>query len=536
MYRILIADDERLEREAFKFIINKGLDFPVEIQEAVNGREAIVAARTFKPDIIFMDIKMPGINGIEAAKNIKDEFPNTEIIFLTAFNQFEYARDAIHIGASDFLIKPSSENDIIKVTERLIVKVDKLRHELNNKKNNELKLNRASGYLENEFIYAMAVRGLNQEKFLNYISILDLSFIAGRGGIMKIYFDTYPLRVETDYQKSILKKRCSLILKNSMAKSDIEILSNLELSNIYFFMNLSENASRFEEVLFTKKLRDIEAEIENELSLGVEIGAGTSFTSAGKTISSFIRASRALGNIHPGSGSSSENNENPSSRFPMYLEIEIEKAILRGERKEAERIFQEIASWYNLSNESFEHRKLNILELATVLKHSAACQDPKGTSQIDDSELKATDDSELLMTAFKIFLNNLLEQIAGIQETENLPAIEEACGFIENNFSMDIGLEDAAANCRLSSFYFSRLFKKQKGQTFIEYLTSRRIKEAKYLLSESRFSIKEVSRRTGYNDPNYFTRVFKRVENISPSEYRNKNLKNGQNNPDYKSL
>ena len=73
MYRILRVDDEELERNALRAIINKGIDSIIEIEEAINGREAIVKSKSFNPDIIFLDIKMPGINGIEAARIIKEK-------------------------------------------------------------------------------------------------------------------------------------------------------------------------------------------------------------------------------------------------------------------------------------------------------------------------------------------------------------------------------------------------------------------------------------------------------------------------------
>jgi len=524
LYRILIAEDEKLEREALKFIINKGLDFPIEIQEAENGREAIVKSRTFKPDIIFMDIKMPGIDGIEAAKSIKEESSMVQLVFLTAFNRFEYARDALHLGASDFLVKPSPEKSILEITEKLILKVDTLRQEMNSRKNNELKLTRASGYLENEFVYTMAVRGISSEKFFDYISILDLSFKAGRGGIMKIFYDSYPLQVESDYQKSVLKKRCSMILKNRMMAMGYQVLTNMELSSVYFFIIPAPEST--EENIIYPLLSDLEKEIEKELSIKVKIGAGHIFTSPEESLSSFSRASRLLG--QSGKSDQPDNDIENSAGYPMELEIMIEKAILKGDRELTEELFEKISNWYNFSSEPFDQKKQFLLELATVLKHSAACLNPNGTVSVNDSELKAAQSPGNILSNFRIFLNDLLEHLARIKESDNDPAVDMACRYIEDNFFKDISLEDAADYCGLSSFYFSKLFKKRKKITFIEYLTKRRIHEAQKLLEENELSIKEISCRIGYNDPNYFTRVFKRVEKISPTTFRNNKIQNRQ--------
>ena len=107
MFKLLIADDEQLERDALHFIILKSIDSISNIEEAVNGREAIDKAWKMKPDIIILDINMPGINGIEAAWKIRENHETASIIFLTAvfFHQFDYAHEAIKVGADDYIVK-----------------------------------------------------------------------------------------------------------------------------------------------------------------------------------------------------------------------------------------------------------------------------------------------------------------------------------------------------------------------------------------------------------------------------------------------
>jgi len=145
VYKILIVDDEQLERNALKVIINKDINSIVEIEEAVNGREAIVKSRSFNPDIIFLDIKMPGINGIDAARTIRDSDSSVSIVFLTAYNQFEYAREAIDIGVSNFIIKPSSDSHILEVINKVITNIDNSRAEIIEKEHNEIRFNKESG-------------------------------------------------------------------------------------------------------------------------------------------------------------------------------------------------------------------------------------------------------------------------------------------------------------------------------------------------------------------------------------------------------
>ena len=530
MFRILIVDDEQLERDALKAMINRGVDSIIEIQEAVNGREAIVKARSFKPDIIFLDIRMPGIDGIEASRMIRETDPSISIIFLTAYNQFEYAHEAIQIGVDGFIIKPSSERRVIEVISKVINKIESLRTDFRHKENSTIRLSRATNSLENEFIYTLSVRGITEEKFNNYLSILDINFHMARAGILKLLFDTYPLHVESDYQKQVLKKRCMYILKSSLEKRGILGLFNTDLSNIYFLLNQEKMESKsLEKSNVSNLISDIIKEIKRNINIEVLIGVGSLFSEPSKALTSFLHAKNDLGSMQGKKNNSLPSNflpyqEETNTLFPVHLEIGMEQAVMSGKREAAMRVFQQICEWFESSTLPFEEKKKSLIELITILKHATGYQLPNGVCLLDESDIRNAAESINLLTLFNILLNDLLEQINKIHEVENSPAIEKVCKFIEENYHTDITLEEAASQCSLSSFYFSKLFKKSKKVTFIEFLTNRRIEEARKYLSKTNLSIKEISQRVGYNDPNYFTRVFKRVASTSPTSYRNNNM------------
>lgn len=120
MYRLLIADDEPIERTVICKTIKKEFKDQLDIAQAVNGREAIEQFVEKKFHILILDIEMPGINGLEAAEKIRKMDKNCIIIFLTAYDDFSYAKKAITVRALDYLLKPSSEEEIITVIEEAI--------------------------------------------------------------------------------------------------------------------------------------------------------------------------------------------------------------------------------------------------------------------------------------------------------------------------------------------------------------------------------------------------------------------------------
>ena len=139
MYRLLIADDEMIERKVLYKTIQKNLGEKCEIFQAENGREALEIFEEKKIQILILDIEMPGINGIEAARKIREKDKYCSIIFLTAFDEFSYARNAIQVRALDYLLKPYNEQELMLVLEEAMHLVD----EQNKKSDGEQNLRRS---------------------------------------------------------------------------------------------------------------------------------------------------------------------------------------------------------------------------------------------------------------------------------------------------------------------------------------------------------------------------------------------------------
>lgn len=125
MYRVLLVDDEQIERMALSKKIDRYYGDKVNIYQAVNGREAVAMCSEQKNDIIIMDISMPEMNGVMAAKYIRQMDDKCSIVFLSAYDDFEYARNAIKVKALDYLLKPCDINDLLAVMDMAIQKLDK---------------------------------------------------------------------------------------------------------------------------------------------------------------------------------------------------------------------------------------------------------------------------------------------------------------------------------------------------------------------------------------------------------------------------
>ena len=118
MIKLLVADDEAIERKMLVSILEKEFSTEAMVRVAENGRQAVEIAAIWNPDVVLIDIEMPGINGIDAARRILDQQAGTKIIFVTAYGVFIYAQEAVKLGACDYILKPAQPEEVVRSVRR----------------------------------------------------------------------------------------------------------------------------------------------------------------------------------------------------------------------------------------------------------------------------------------------------------------------------------------------------------------------------------------------------------------------------------
>lgn len=163
MYKLLIADDERLERSAICSAVQEHMPESFDIREAENGKRAVEITQEFIPDIVLMDIKMPVMNGIDAARAIIQIHANCKIVMLTGFTYFNYAKECINIGIMDFLVKPSTDEMIVAVLQRAMRAVNETRSQQEKLVQAQKKICLADRYLEGEMLAELLFGGADED-------------------------------------------------------------------------------------------------------------------------------------------------------------------------------------------------------------------------------------------------------------------------------------------------------------------------------------------------------------------------------------
>ena len=127
MYRIMLADDEGIVLDSLKMIIEENFPNECQIETAKSGRAVIELAESFRPDVAFMDIQMPGINGMDAIREIQKNNSSVEFIVLTAYDKFDYAKEAINLGVMEYLNKPFTAQKITETLKKALGNVEQKR-------------------------------------------------------------------------------------------------------------------------------------------------------------------------------------------------------------------------------------------------------------------------------------------------------------------------------------------------------------------------------------------------------------------------
>ena len=174
MYKIMLADDEGIVRESLKFIVDKEFPGQFETFEAKTGRRVIELADEVRPDIAFMDIRMPGINGIDAMKEIRTTNPNIVFVVISAYDKFDYAKQALSLGVIDYVNKPFGKEQIVAVLKKAMAEVDRKREQRSRELEVKEKLESIVPIIENGLIQDLLSHEHFKENIEEYKKLLGI--------------------------------------------------------------------------------------------------------------------------------------------------------------------------------------------------------------------------------------------------------------------------------------------------------------------------------------------------------------------------
>lgn len=530
MYRLIVVDDEELIRQGLLArLAYLGFTF-TEIYEAASGIEALELIQEHPVDIVITDIQMPDMDGLTFIEKAKEYYQNLKFVLLTGYAEFAYAEKAISLGVKAYLLKPVSNSELKESLEKVYASIEEdAKLKIIVSSSNKLKKEKTDYLLEREI--NELVTNPEVEVSERYPFLLEVyPYAVGRRscalffGIINIDVESYDNGSFTKQDGELLRFSIRNVFYDIPSSCQKVIVNNLvNTHELYVFFAMERKGILRDEVehIFLKLQSLFEKKMNVILTFGVS-GCRDSLTSEGRREAKEALNQRLLhgpGNIFFYEDMKFlEGQYFPTAELTM-LDHYMERIDVDNIRKTVAKIFSEDQTVKYGAN-YIRIMWVRILNMVLHRFNSGGTENDKteqilaGFSLIDEvSSIK-----ELAQKLDGIIISCLDEE--GVKDSNAKNKITLAITYMEENYSQNIVINELAERYGMSPNYFSSMFKKETNQSAVNYLTTIRINKAVEYLQNTDFSVAEIARRVGYEDSQYFFRVFKKATGFTPLMYR----------------
>lgn len=534
--KVFLVEDEMVIRRGIKNSIDWEKEGYIFCGEASDGELAYPMIIKEKPDILITDIRMPFMDGLELCKLVKKELPNIKILILSGYDEFDYAKEAIRLGVTEYLLKPISSGKLLEALNGVSesIRREKEDKDLVRKYMEEMREN--TEHEKQKFFEQMIAGNLSMADALETGKKYEMNLSAGMYNLLlfrltlgKENRKSGELLGEAEYAIEKLTERLEYVFEFQRGVEG------------WAFLLMADNEEQMSERV--KELsKDLEEIMKNYSTIAYFGGIGQPVARLRELEESFREAERALAArftmelnriISVEDIRMAQNVDTLDDiEITSFGEIEktrtmLEKFLNNGAEDEIDEFVDVYINELPEENlKSVLMRQYIIMDAYIVMmSFCEKIEGIEGEMQAQSEELKNSMKTIQTLEEIKNYIRMLLKKIIGVRDTISgrrySDIIEIAKDQIRKTYMSDeISLNTIAAEVGMSPSYFSSIFSKEMGKTFVEYLTEIRMDRAKELLMCSSMKTSEIGYEVGYKDPHYFSYIFKKTQNCTPKEFR----------------
>ena len=534
--KVFLVEDEMVIRRGIKNSIDWEKEGYIFCGEASDGELAYPMIIKEKPDILITDIRMPFMDGLELCKLVKKELPNIKILILSGYDEFDYAKEAICLGVTEYLLKPISSGKLLEALNGVSesIRREKEDKDLVRKYMEEMREN--TEHEKQKFFEQMIAGNLSMADALETGKKYEMNLSAGMYNLLLFRFTlgeenrkSGELLGEAEYAIEKLTERLEYVFEFQRGVEG------------WAFLLMADNEEQMSERV--KELSKVLEEImKNYSTIAYFGGIGQPVARLRELEESFREAERALAArftmelnriISVEDIRMAQNVDTLDDiEITSFGEIEktrtmLEKFLNNGAEDEIDEFVDVYINELPEENlKSVLMRQYIIMDAYIVMmSFCEKIEGIEGEMQAQSEELKNSMKTIQTLEEIKNYIRMLLKKIIGVRDTISgrrySDIIEIAKDQIRKTYMSDeISLNTIAAEVGMSPSYFSSIFSKEMGKTFVEYLTEIRMDRAKELLMCSSMKTSEIGYEVGYKDPHYFSYIFKKTQNCTPKEFR----------------
>lgn len=501
--RILLVDDEKLERIAQRKMLENHRPELEICGEAGNGEAAMDMIRERQPDLVCLDIQMPGRSGIDVVREIEQHHPDIRVIMITAYDTFDYAREVMRSGVREYLLKPVAEKELKESIDRMTEEILRKNEELEEKQKQEQRIEMyVSSMRANRILTLLMdyhVDGMDQEMRSDPLSNAKAALA---------------ISLKTAEPGTLITLRESIT--DELTRVNPGCLVGPVLGNhipAFLSGNLNTSLSQLVQTFISAMNRKTGEKVAVGASEGIETDEdfGRAYQEAVVALADVKNTKDANYQLF------SENKDSQSTKNKFKTEGELIEQVKQGDQ---ENVFTDFEQYFSTISAEVNYQPAKLkqeLDEFFIVLHRALEELGIKTGRFDANVM--TSMTQLREQAIT-YLKRVVNDVNHWRNADMEHSLDQVRRYIDTHYRNSLSLEEVADYAGLSMYYVSKLFKERFGVSFTRYLTELRLAEAKRMLRESHSSLKEIALEIGYRDPNYFSRVFKKEIGISPTAYR----------------
>ncbi len=527
LYKVILVDDEEEVREAIRKRINwEEIGFTV-VGTAENGEEALELAETCEPDVVMTDIQMPFMDGITLLKKLKEKIPDLRSVIFSGYDDFEYAKEAIRLESEEYILKPVDADELRSIFVRIKERLDE---QIRQRRNVE----------QLSKFYEESRPMMKEQLIIGLLEGRELQFDLER------YQKDFDLQIESAFycagafRITPVAQNAETLDKNLMAVSLKQIvterLKGVIDAEAFVYLDtvcvLARLKNTQQHSVFIEEMDRICKIAHKTIGANVSAGIGRTYGSAESIHTSFLEAKDAFHyRIFVDENQAlCISDVEPSAPVEDYISEKQIRHIMRqvkiGTKESLEKEIREFIEKLKKSNISLNRLQVFYAEFIVELMRLSRGHDIN-TAQLglsgvnineELSQFSSLDDfGDRLIELTEI----LWEKISSGRLDTTKKLAEDAKQYIQDHFSESkLSVDEICSHLGVGTSYFSSVFKKETGVSFVTYLTTVRMNEAQRLLDTTDEKSYIIAGMVGYEEPNYFSYVFKKHFGISPSKYR----------------
>ncbi len=534
-YSVLLVDDE----EDVIRIIMKKLDWEsmglVIIGHAANGVEALEMAEELSPDIVMTDIKMPYMDGLTLCRKLKELSRTIRVIIFSGFDEFEYAKEAIKMEAEEYLLKPVNAVELKEVFERVKKDLDR---ELDEKRNTD-KLRAyymdSLPVLQESFYMALLEGRIAPEQIGRYMENYQVHLQGPYYVVTVLHISQQSLEEENQmdpFLQAVSVRRFAEEQAEARWRSRVVIY----LGDIIM---ISQMNSREEMLEYTNEMDRLCRMAKKVCNARITAGIGYLCDNLEQLPLSYQGAKQAVsyrvlyGNTRAISISEVEPAEhaelNWEDAYSSYIQ-RIMRKVRVGEQDGLEEAISQFTEWLSGEQLSMQKYRIVMMELVAELfrftaSHGLNPENVFGGNGDVYGQVLQMESAEVLDRWLRRVCANLQNDVVNERQDSTKLFVKNAEEYVKEHFAdQNLSVDEVCRKLNVSAAYFSTIFKKETGKTFVRYLTDYRMEKAVNMLMTGNEKTYVIAEKVGYAEPNYFSYVFKKQFGMSPSKYKAERL------------